>query len=100
MAQKAINITNAMTCGIKRKSKAERMKMMKRPKEPSSKYCDTSIAKWHNLVQKNHECKFKREYSKSSLEFWQTMKIVLQTEIADYRYQKKNLSKYFKLWVD
>ena len=102
MAQIAIDITKSMVCGIKRTSQTERMKMMKRTKEPSLihlKKCDTSIVAWSTRIQKNYECEYKRKYSKVSLEFWQTLKIRLQTDIVDYRYQKKNLSKYFKLWI-
>jgi cell division GTPase FtsZ len=94
MARKVIDRTNLMMLDLKNNQK-------KGTREPDStilKKFDTSIAIWRNKVKKIYECEYKRKYSKISLEFWEASKIMRQTEIANYRYQKKNLSKYFKLW--
>jgi hypothetical protein len=32
--------------------------------------------------------------------FWEKSKRYIQLQITGYRYRKKNLSKYFKLWKD
>jgi hypothetical protein len=74
---------------------------IKRSREPDLsvlKIFDKKIAAFSKRVEENGENGFRTDYYKSSLKFWQGAKIGRQQEIADYRYQKKNLSKYFKLW--
>lgn len=83
------------------KYKGGSIKRLKEPGFSVLKLFDKSVAAFSKRVQKNEkneENGYRANYDKSTLKFWQGAKIGRQQEIADYRYQKKNLSKYFKLW--
>jgi hypothetical protein len=41
---------------------------------------------------------YKRRYFDCQLKFWENSKRYTQLQIVEYRYRKKNLLKYFKLW--
>jgi hypothetical protein len=94
-----MKFVTAWTDNMTQVTKYKRGSMKRR--EPDSsilKIFDAKIAAFSRRVQNNEEIGFRADYEKSSLKFWQGAKTGRQQEIADYRYQKKNLFKYFKLW--
>ena len=101
IAKKAIDRTNKMTISLMIKP----LHRKTRTKEPSNDElirCDTYIATWIKRYSKHKKLgnKSKSNYSKVSVIFWRTAKLQKQTEIADYRYQKKKLLRCFKLWIE